>query len=1713
MKKKLLFLFLCFFIFLLPGKSSAQVFRNSNSWINYSQPYYKFKILADQQIYKIPYSSLSAAGLGSIPGSQFQLFKNGKEVALFVTTAGSFGANDYIEFYGTKNDGWTDSALYMQGGQANTKLSMFTDSAAYYLTYNNQTHLRYTLVTNSLTNHPPPQPYCLYTVHLVNGARAYGWYYQGVSATCVNGDCLYLPEWDNGEGYLTAAPVAEETGYGGSTVSFSFNAPYIYTSNTSLFATVTGSFWGYSLLGHQVQLGINTTPIYSVPTFYGVTRFDFNYAISNSYFNQINSNTTLFYSNVNSTVSFDEDAMAHMELQYPRLFNFGNNSVLNFTVPGSSVSNQFLAISNYNNNNTTPLIFDLTNLVVMQGIVGTNDSVYFNLPASASNRNLIITSQATSDIETIPVLQKRVFVDYTNPGNEGDFIIISNPVLYNDGKGNNYVQQYADFKNSCGYHSVVVDINQLYDQFAYGVQRHPLSIRNFALYARQHWTIKPKYILLIGKGSEWESGEIDANLNYADFNDDPADYIPLCLVPTFGTPGADELFTATTYNPTPAIPVGRISTTNPADIAAYLQKAKDFVSNQTTTPALQTIANKLWQKDILHFAGGSDASQEMEFQSFLLNYQNIIQGTFYGGNVATFLKSSPNPVQQATSQTIYSAINNGVSLMTFFGHSSPDGFDFSVDNPADLNNYKKYPLLISNGCYLGDIFQLTPGESEQYVNIPNKGAIAFLGSSYLADDGNLFNFSNGFYKNICQKSYNNAIGDAIVHTVKYLVDTAYAGDIIGAKLTAEQMILCGDPSLGLNNHAKPDYDLEPSTVHFMPSVITAADASFDLIVYPTNLGMAIDTSIYISVTRTFPNGTVLPLYQQKIQAPYYQDSVKFKVYTDSTLGYGLNKFTVTIDSKNQIDEITKINNSVTVDLFINGEDIIPAYPYNYSIVNAQNITNNKGLVLKASTVNPFAAPHKYFIQIDTTALFNSPLMQSYSPVQGGGVVKWKPNIILHDSTVYYWRTAYDTLYNGNYNWHTYSFIYLPKSSPGWNQSHLYQYLNDNFANIYDSTDREFHFVKNIKTITAVTGVTALYGSPPGPIVDPFEISYYINSFQYLVDDVVYGPIAQTTFMLAVFDASTGLPLQNPPDGSGYGKYGSFNEQAYPLNGFFFNTVGLANQDTIVNFINNDIPKGDYVLGFTVEQAFLQQFGPALLSALKTLGCTRIDTTTFDRPYMFFGKKGGGKAFPTTEIFANAPLQTITGNFTIKGNWDAGYVQSPTIGPAEQWSSFHWKHHALQKPSTDSASVTILGVNNAGGQTVLYKAFTGTDLALNFINPKIYSNVIVQENTTDTTNKTPAQLNFWRVNYQPVPDAALNPNAYFTLSKDTPFQLGEPFSINVDVDNITDYNMDSLWMKYTVISPSGNTPPYFNKRHPLGANDSLHVNFSYTVPNANNTGINNLLIEVNPYEHHQLEEYHYNNLGDLPFNVQKDLTNPILDVTFNGVHILNNDIVSAKPEILIRLKDENKYLALRDTGLIQVFLEYPGTTTPVRVYYKNGTNMLFTSAPISGLNSTDNICTVSYNPAFTVDGTYTLMVEAHDSAGNVSGANAYQVAFEVINKEMISSVLNYPNPFTSSTRFVFTITGSQVPSFFKIEIMTITGKIVKEITQNDIGPLHIGTNISQYAWNGTDQYGNPVGNGLYLYHVVASLDGQAIAHYDSGADQYIKSGFGKMYLMR
>ena len=83
---------------------------------------------------------------------------------------------------------------------------------------------------------------------------------------------------------------------------------------------------------------------------------------------------------------------------------------------------------------------------------------------------------------------------------------------------------------------------------------------------------------------------------------------------------------------------------------------------------------------------------------------------------------------------------------------------------------------------------------------------------------------------------------------------------------------------------------------------------------------------------------------------------------------------------------------------------------------------------------------------------------------------------------------------------------------------------------------------------------------------------------------------------------------------------------------------------------------------------------------------------------------------------------------------------------------------------------------------------------------------------------------------------------------------------------------------------------------------------------------------------------------------------------------------------------------------------------------------------------------------------------------------------------------------------------------KIRIMTISGRVIREVHMEELGPIRVGSNITEFAWDGRDMYGDRVARGVYLYKVDAQLNGEPIEYRESAASPYFKNGIGKMYLL-
>lgn len=1670
MIKRILFSFILTFTFFC---AESQIY--GNEWINYSQQYFRIPI-PKTGLYRIDSTTLSNSGfpVSTINPKNIQLFIKGEEQHIYIKGESDniFNGTDYLEFYGEKNDGRYDSLIYDNlTFLPNPYLPIWNDTNCAFITWNNLTsNKRITeIIDLNFSGYTASNYFYAEKIYSQKAGYAPGQaYIEGIS------DPRYL----DGEGYGT--PLSKGQSYSSGTNWNIYSSPalpvFIQTNFVGTSVSYIGSFDHEMSLTFKNSNGSTTTILDT--TFFGYQAFQINRQISAD---QFNNSSFVSVNNVNNSAfaSINSNSLVHfLKIKYPQSLTLAGQSEQALYVDDqSSSSKSFLPITNINISSGSIIFYDLTNHKLLRGSSAANTYSVL-VPNSGGQKKCFLTNTNNiSQVNSItPVNQTGYFVDYSTNHPDSAFVIISHASLASS------VQNYANYRQSVagGSNSVITAyIDDLYDQFAYGNRKNPLAIKQFCRYLVSVLNTPPKYLFLIGKGVKQEEvGASSANWN-------------LSIVPSMGYPSSDNLITAGLNNTNsliPYIPIGRLAATTNNDVEHYLSKVI-----QHEQPGIEE-----WKKNVLHFAGGYDQSQQDSFAQYLYGYSEIIKDTLFGGTVYTFKKTSTAPIQINVSDSVKTLINNGTSLITLFGHGAVTGFDQAIDNVDDYSNSGKYFLMLANSCYSGDIqTPATNSASENFVLADQKGAIAFLASSSLGIVYPLNAYSTEIYRAISYYQYNKGVGDI----VKFACTINSASSDPFIDITCLDMTLHGDPSVKITNYPHPDYEIKNSYVSF--DTKTYVD-SIGIKMIIKNLAKAIRDTFYVKTTYYLPNGDTT-IYFNRIKAPLYIDTLSFYIFKDFEKCVGLNKFKINIDFYDKITELSESNNSTngTVDLFIEGGDIIPVYPYKYAI-----IPNTSQITLKASTSDPFAPSKTYHLQLDTCDKFNTPI--STTMVQSsGGVVEWTVNLPFGDSTVYFWRVSKDSISPlETYNWRESSFM-VYKDKNGWGQSHFHQFKNDFYKFVqYQKPQRKFEFTNDVASVKCRNAFSnILYYS---------DIQYSINNG--LMHDWHY---ARDGWTIAVFDPVTGAPwttsvLTQNTFASPYNNCLRFDHQLFYAFDFGLSTdcgtvTAAAWQNDFMNFVNN-IPDSACVLAYSSDATNATTYSNAMYQAFESFGSAQIRYVSDTVPMIIFGKKG--KAIGSAhEVIGVNKSAVIDLQDSIVTKWNNGFITSEIIGPAEKWNSLHWSYVGQNGNLNDTIIIKIIGITSNGNRDTIpniefYRDSSDVYDLYNYIDANTYPQIQLVALLKDNSFHLAPQMKKWQVYYDEAPECAINALKGYITSADT-LQEGDHFIVHLPIENIgvLPFN-DSLVISYWLEDNDhiNHALPDQLKAKPFLPTQIITDTIS--VASLGYPNLNYLWVDVNSPTNskYQREQYHFNNIARIPFRVSTDKINPLLDVTFDGVHILNNDIISSKPHVLVTLKDENQFLALNDTSDFILFLKKPTDTQEKRIYFSN--TLLFTPAQLP-----NNSCKIEWSPEFATDGTYVLIVQAKDRSNNNSGAIDYRIQFEIVNKQTITEVLNYPNPFSTNTRFVFTLTGSEIPDIFTIQIMTITGKVVREITKEQLGFIHIGRNITQYAWDGKDDFGDKLANGVYLYRVITRNHGEAVEKMSTDADQFFKKNWGKMVIMR
>lgn len=1697
MKKILPLLFFCFL-------SVTGYSQYANNWISYGQKYHKVKVW-QEGIHRISVNNLLSAGVEvyTCKHQQIQMWHNGVEIPIFIADINGndslYDQGEYLEFYGERNDGSFDKQLYADSNWIpNTNYSLFTDTAAYFITISqtNFNNKRYNTIRNFNFSSYAPSDYFLHD------ARA------EFNGTYVAGLGVYDIDFANGEGWMSQV-------YGNKEGNPELNVT-LSTQN----AVVTGpdaqiefSLGGANNNPHNLQ--VNGPGVAYADIFNGLQTVRQTFTTPTSTLGS--ASLYNFKSVVPNTGYTDKFCVAYINVRYPHSFNLEGKATFRMLLPDASAQTKSrLDVSNVNITGTDSIfVWDVYNNKRYAGAQsGSTYQVLVDNDNSGSNKKLFAAGQSTvtnvSYLQIVPVnpqgTNSGYFTNYNSVAKDSAFVIISNRAIWSA------AQAYNTYRDSTtNGKSMLLDIDELYDQFAYGIQKHPSAIINFSKFALANWNTgalhPPQHIFILGKGIKVNEMRYSTT-NFAN-----------CLIPTFGWPGSDlkltSGFNGSLYEP--VIPIGRITSESNAEAVIYLNKVKQYESYFNSDP-------EPWMKEVLHFSGGENQQEASVIAGYMDGYKSIIEDTLIGAHVTTYYKNSSAPIVINQSDSLQQRIDDGVQLMTFFGHASGSSFDQSTDDISEYQNYGKYPMIIANSCNAGDMHSPYRVIAENFTTVhADKGAIGFIASVSLGDAYNLSVYSNNFYKNVSYKNYGQSIGKILKQTI---FDTEYDpifNDPTLAKTSCLEMQLCGDPAITFYNWQKPEYELLSQQVTFNPANISTDMDTFSINVVTRNLARAIPDSFDVKIKRTFPDGTD-SVYVLRRGNCFYDDSLSLVMHNYGFNSAGINTFEVSADyDLNEVSEEVNdyTNNIISSVVYVTSSDIIPVYPYKYAIYPYNTVT------LKASTANPFAGLRDYKFEIDTVDLSidaPSPMYRFGTVTSAGGVIQFTPSAFsLTDSAVYYWRVADDSIQYDpvKFRWNESSFQYIPQRT-GYAQADLWQFKNDNLENVLiDSTNREFDFIQNNKALLVQT-----FG-------DPITSASQLNSTGIFFNNqpTEYNGCPNTNVQVSVLDSvsleawltcgnnfgqnNTFTPTQmgaicdlNTPGAVGCGGPGSAQRVQ---RSFQFKVSDTSSMQGMQNLLNQ-VPVGNYIIVYSFLKEATSLY-PDFYSAMQSVGFNNVNLVGDYVPYIFFMKKGDASS--VTSLIGTSLSDTLRLQMLLSSVWNRGTITTENIGPSGNWQSLHWYQTPKESSALkDTVALNILGLNSTSNVwDTLYNGLqiSTYDTSLSWINAQQYPYLKLQSYLRDDSLLTPPQMNRWQIYYDEVPECALNQNRDFSFYNNPLFE-GDTMRVRIAIDNLTDIPMDSLRVKFYLFDGQNLRHDFKNAKV-----DSLRPN-QYLIASAlwdstwGTAGVNNLWIEANPYTaDHQLEKYHFNNLAQIKFDVTKDNVNPILDVTFDGVHILDGDIVSGRPVINIQLHDENKFLALNDTSNFRVYLKSPSQNTLEKISFNQiayNSSLLFTPAVLP-----KNSCKISFDPTFIEDGIYTLSVEAQDRSGNESGKYNYSISFEVINKSTITEILNYPNPFSTSTRFVFTLTGNEIPTNMQIQIMTVSGKVVREITQQELGNIHIGRNITDFAWDGKDQFGDQLANGLYLYKVTSRLHGAAIEKRETDADKFFKKGWGKMYLMR
>ncbi|RMG88039.1 MAG: oxidoreductase [Bacteroidetes bacterium] len=213
------------------------------------------------------------------------------------------------------------------------------------------------------------------------------------------------------------------------------------------------------------------------------------------------------------------------------------------------------------------------------------------------------------------------------------------------------------------------------------------------------------------------------------------------------------------------------------------------------------------------------------------------------------------------------------------------------------------------------------------------------------------------------------------------------------------------------------------------------------------------------------------------------------------------------------------------------------------------------------------------------------------------------------------------------------------------------------------------------------------------------------------------------------------------------------------------------------------------------------------------------------------------------------------------------------------------------------------------------------------------------------------------------------------------------------------------------------------------------------------------------------------IGGTDANALTDDIGPKVDVYMNSEDFIFGGTTGSSPVLLVKLEDDNGINVVGNSighDLTGILDQETRNTYVLNDFYESELDNYTKGEvrfPLSDLSA----------------GLHSVKITAWDIANNVS--EGYTEFVVVTSEKMaLEHVLNYPNPFTSSTCFMFEHGRAGQDLDVMVQIYTVSGRLVKTLQKRIFSSGDRLNRDNCLPWDGTDDFGDPLAKGVYLYKV-------------------------------